>query len=73
MRHEWVLSPKKWIDPLKEANANKIAMETGQKTFKQISAEQGKDWKQQIDDMAEVLEYAKEKGVDVKGGVVGEK
>lgn len=73
MRHEWVLSPKKWIDPLKEAHANKIAMETGQKTFKQISAEQGKDWKQQIDDMAEVLEYAKEKGVDVKGGVVGEK
>lgn len=73
MCHEWVLSPKKWIDPLKEAHANKIAMETGQKTFKQISAEQGKDWKQQIDDMAEVLEYAKEKGVDVKGGVVGEK
>ncbi|MBQ9090929.1 MAG: phage portal protein [Anaerotignum sp.] len=65
MRHEWVLSPKKWIDPLKEANANRIAMETGQKTFKQISAENGKDWKQQIDDMAEVKKYAELQGVDL--------
>lgn len=66
--HEWVMSPKKWIDPVKEATANKIAMETGQKTFKQISAEAGRDWREQIDDMAEVLEYAKAKGVELKGG-----
>lgn len=69
LSHEWVASPKKWIDPLKEANANRIAMETGQKTFKQISAEAGRDWKQQIDDMAEVLEYAKAKGIELGGGV----
>lgn len=72
LRHEWVASPKKWIDPLKEANANRIAMETGQKTFKQISAEAGRDWKEQIDDMAEVLEYARQKGVTLKGGEVFE-
>lgn len=72
LRHEWVSSPKKWIDPIKEANANRIAMETGQKTFKQIAAEAGRDWKQQIDDMAEVLEYARSKGLDWKGGVSDE-
>ena len=52
-----------------EANANKIALNTGQKTFKQIAAEQGRDWKEQIDEMAEVLEYAKDKGIDL-GGVI---
>lgn len=67
--HSWVAAPKKWIDPQKEANANKIALNTGQKTFKQIAAEQGRDWKEQIDEMAEVLEYAKEKGIDL-GGVI---
>mgnify|MGYP003379646713 FL=1 len=56
-----------WIT--KEANANKIALNTGQKTFKQIAAEQGRDWKEQIDEMAEVLEYAKDKGIDL-GGVI---
>ena len=48
---------------------NKIALNTGQKTFKQIAAEQGRDWKEQIDEMAEVLEYAKDKGIDL-GGVI---
>ena len=67
--HSWIVAPKKWIDPQKEANANKIALQTGQKTFKQIAAEQGRDWKHHIDEIVEVLEYAKEKGVDL-GGVI---
>lgn len=67
--HTWIIAPKKWIDPQKEANANKIALNTGQKTFKQIAAEQGHDWKEQIDEMAEVLEYAEEKGINL-GGVI---
>ena len=28
--HAWITAPKKWIDPQKEANANKIALNTGQ-------------------------------------------
>ena len=67
MEHEWVASPKKWIDPQKEANANKTALESCVKSFKQISAEQGRDWKEQIDDMADVVAYAKEKGVQIGG------
>jgi len=75
MHHTWVASPKKWIDPKKEADANQIALKSGEKTFKQISAEQGKSWKEQINDMAEVAEYAMEKGVTIgtpaSGGTTG--
>lgn len=73
LSHEWIKAPKKWIDPLKESSATKTALNTGQKTFKQIAAENGRDWRQQIDDMAEVLEYGKKKGVDLGGVIFGGK
>lgn len=69
--HIWIVAPKRWIDPQKEANANKIALQTGQKTFMQISAEQGKDWKEHIDEIADVLSYGREKGVDLGGIIFG--
>ena len=65
--HEWVASPKKWIDPKKESEANATALKSGQKTFKQIAAEQGVDWKRQLEDMAEVQEYAAQLGVKIGG------
>lgn len=73
MDHGWVKQPKKWIDPLKESSATKTALNTGQKTYKQIAAEAGRDWRQQIDDTAEVIEYAKKKGVDLEGVIFGGK
>lgn len=73
MSHEWIQEPKAWIDPQKESNANKTALQTGQKTFKQIAAENGQDWRAQIDDIAEVLEYGKEKGIDLGGVIFGQK
>ena len=69
LQHEWIKQPKAWIDPLKEANATKTALNYGIKTFKQIAAENGRDWKAQIDDIAEVNEYAMSKGIDL-GGVL---
>ncbi|MDO5391022.1 MAG: phage portal protein [Eubacteriales bacterium] len=69
-KHHWVEKPKPWIDPAKEANANKIALQTGQKTFSQICAENGRDWKETIDEMADIALYANEKGVTI-GGVSG--
>lgn len=72
LAHEWVSEPKKWIDPSKESTADMVALKTGQKTFKQISAEHGKDWKDQIDDMAEVLAYGKEKGIEMGGVIYGQ-
>ena len=67
LKHEWVSSPKPWIDPVKEANANKTALETGEKTFIQLCAENGRDWKEQLDQMAEIAEYAKKKGIKIGG------
>lgn len=61
--HEWNRKPKRWIDPQKEANANKIALQTGQKTPKDIWSEDGRDYKTVIDELSEVQEYARKKGV----------
>ena len=71
LSHTWTAAPKKWIDPAKEANANKIALSTGQKTFQQIAAENGRDWREQIDEMMEVLKYADENGLDIGGVLFG--
>ncbi len=71
LAHKWTEAPKKWIDPAKEATANKIALNTGQKTFQEISAENGKDWHEQMDDILEVLMYAEEKGLNMGGVLFG--
>ena len=67
--HEWIKQPKAWIDPLKEASATKTALNYGIKTYKQVAAENGRDWKAQIDDLAEVNAYALQKGLNL-GGVI---
>ena len=72
--HKWVKAPKPWIDPSKEAAATKVALQTGQRTFKQVAAENGTDWREQIDDIAEVLQYARDKhGIDLGGVILGQK
>ena len=65
LAHEWTKEPRPWIDPQKEANATATALRTGQKTYKQIAAENGRDWRDQVDDIAEVVEYGTERGVDM--------
>lgn len=71
--HTFTKPPKDWIDPSKETMATKTAMQSGQKTFKQIAAENGSDWRKQIDDICEVLKYAKDKhGVDLGGVILGQ-
>ncbi len=60
----------KWIDPLEGISANKTALNTGQKTYKERSLPNGRDWKrQQIDDdNLEVISInAKKKGYDLGG------
>lgn len=65
--HEWIQRPKPWIDPLKEANAQKIALQNGLKTFQQLAAENGMDWQDQLDQIIEAAEYGQKKGYDVTG------
>ena len=72
-KHEWVKSPKKWIDPLKEANADKIALSTMQKTFAELCAEKGKDWKETVDEIAEINKYGEDAGIDIGGILYGRK
>lgn len=69
--HSWIQAPKRWIDPLKEANANRIALNTGQKTWADLASENGKDWREQIDELAEIIEYGQGKGIDMGGVIFG--
>lgn len=71
MTHSWVKAPKKWIDPAKEATADKTALQSGQKTFQDLCAERGKDWKEAIQEIAEVLEYGQKNGIDMGGVIFG--
>lgn len=71
LEHSWIQAPKRWIDPLKEAKANKTALNTGQKTWADLASENGKDWKEQIDEMAEIMEYGQDKGIDMGGVIFG--
>lgn len=71
LAHKWTEAPKKWIDPAKEATANKIAISTGQKSFQEIASENGRDWKEQMDEILEVLEYAEDKGLNMGGVLFG--
>ncbi len=68
LRHTWIPSGWSWIDPLKEANANKVALETGQTTLAETCAQTGKDWREVIDQRARELTYMQEKGVELGGG-----
>lgn len=69
--HEWVVKPKRWIDPSKEANANGVALKTVQKTFQEMCAENGRDWKKVVDEVAEAQEYAMKQGIDLLSLVQG--
>lgn len=71
LEHTWVKAPKKWIDPAREATADKTALQSGQKTFPDLCAERGKDWKEAVEETAEVLEYGRQKGVDMGGVIFG--
>lgn len=63
LKHTWIMPGRKWIDPKKEADANRIALETNQQTLAQIVGAQGRDWREHIDEIAEIRKYAIEKGV----------
>lgn len=38
-----------------------------------MAAESGKDWKELIDEMGQILEYGKEKGLDMESVMFGKK
>ena len=71
LKHKWIKAPKKWIDPKKEAESNEVALRTGQKSWADLAAEQGRDWKELMDEISEIIEYGNEKGIDMKEVMFG--
>ena len=68
LRHEWVASPKKWIDPLKEANAAVLKIQHGLKTHEQATMEDsGGDWNANVEQLKAENEKLKAAGGGASG------
>lgn len=70
-RRSWYLSQVStlakgvsWIDPVKEVNANKIALQTGQTTLQEIAAERGKDWREILKQRKKEQDFVKQIGLE---------
>lgn len=60
LKHRWIEPGWNWVDPVKEANANKIAMKTGQDNLTNICARMGYDWREIMEQRAKELAFKKE-------------
>ena len=40
--------------------------------YEVLAAENGKDWKEQVDEIAEIMEYGVKKGIDMGGVIFGQ-
>ena len=48
-RCKWICAGRGWVDPVKEADAARIRMEAGLSTLEAENAEQGKDWRDTLE------------------------
>lgn len=58
-----------WIDPVKEVNANRIAMETGQTTLEAVCAAAGRDWRETLLQLSIEKKYKEDLGLIPKEGL----
>ena len=58
-QHVWIPPGNNWIDPTKEVNANKTAVETFQDTLSRIAAERGEDWREVIKQRVAEIKFIK--------------
>lgn len=67
-----------WVDPLKDVTADITAVRAGMSTLAAVASKRGRDWREDIDQRAAEIAYAKEKGVPIDlttngaGGVEGD-
>jgi lambda family phage portal protein len=54
-----------WVDPLKDVSAAIVGRGAGMRTLADICSETGRDWRDNIDQIALENEYAKKKGVEL--------
>jgi len=61
-RARWIAPGWSWVDPLKEVQASKLAMEIGVSNLSDECASQGKDWEENLEQQAREEEKRKELG-----------
>lgn len=60
LNHRWIAPGWTWIDPQKEVNANKLAVESGQENLINICAKSGLDYREVLEGQAKVLRFKKD-------------
>lgn len=60
LKHRWISPGWSWIDPQKEVNANKTAIETGQDNLINICAKSGLDYREVLEGQAKVAALKKQ-------------
>lgn len=68
LRHEWITPGWDWIDPQKEINAANSAIDNGLDTRARVLAAKGRDWREEMRQIAREQAYAKELGINLTGG-----
>lgn len=63
LKHEFIGCGMPWIDPNKEASANTEMLNSGQTTLKDIYAKKGKDWEEEIAQLALEKQAMKQAGL----------
>ena len=59
----WLPRGWAWVDPLKDSTSTLMEIRAGLTTLQKACAERGDDWRQNIDQFAEAVTYARQKGV----------
>lgn len=62
---KWIGAGRGWIDPVKEATAAQLRMQMGISTLEDECAEQGRDWRQTVEQIAREQAYLREHGVAI--------
>lgn len=65
-KHKWITPGWSWIDPIKEANANRISLECGFDTLQNICGSRGEDWKEVIKQLSIEQDYMKQYNLTIK-------
>jgi lambda family phage portal protein len=67
----WIGGGWGWVDPVKEIEASKMAIDFGLSTFADEAAGQGRDWEETLDQRRREEEYIQEIGISIEKAVGG--
>jgi capsid protein len=66
VKWDWIHAGIPWIDPLKEATANTVEINSALNSRQRICKERGEDFFEIVDELAEESDYLKSKGIELK-------